>query len=224
MVVSVKNLVKEYIRGGRSFRAVDDVEFEIERGDFVNIIGKSGSGKSTLLNMLAGMITPTSGEIVLDGNNITDKNDKEISEIRNEIIGFIPQISSTLPYLNVIENVCVPFFLYKREGDPYEKAMLILDKLGISELAKSYPKELSGGELRRVLIARAMINDPVIIIADEPTSDLDVENTKEVMTLLKNINDEGVTLLIVSHELDTLSYGKKAYTMQSGKLIEGRHL
>ncbi len=224
MILKVENLVKEYTRGSRRFNAVDNVNLEIEKGDFINIIGKSGSGKSTLINMLSGMITPTSGSIKLNGNSIIDKSDDEISRIRNEHIGFIPQLSATLPYLTVIENVSLPFFTYKREGDVAGKAMIMLEKLGIKDLAYSYPRELSGGELRRVLIARAMINDPYIIIADEPTSDLDVESTKEVMEMLKKINDDGTTILIVSHELDTLHYGKKVYTMSAGKIIEGKHL
>ncbi len=224
MILKAEGLIKEYTRGSRKFNAVDNVSIEVEKGDFINIIGKSGSGKSTLINMLSGMITPTSGTIYLNGNNIVDKSDDDVSNIRNEHIGFIPQLSATLPYLTVIENVCLPFFTYKREGDVAGKAMLILEKLGIKDLANAYPRELSGGELRRVLIARAMINNPYIIIADEPTSDLDVESTKEVMEMLKKINEEGTTLLIVSHELDTLHYGKKVYTMESGRLIEGKHI
>ncbi len=224
MILKAEGLTKEYTRGSRKFNAVNNVSLEVEKGDFINIIGKSGSGKSTLINMLSGMITPTQGSIYLNGNNIVDKSDDDVSLIRNEHIGFIPQLSATLPYLTVIENVCLPFFTYKREGDVAGKAMIVLEKLGIEELAHSYPRELSGGELRRVLIARAMINDPYIIIADEPTSDLDVESTKEVMEMLKRINDEGTTLLIVSHELDTLHYGKKVYTMKSGELMEGKHI
>ncbi len=224
MILKAEGLTKEYTRGSRVFNAVDNVSLEVENGDFINIIGKSGSGKSTLINMLSGMITPTSGSIIFNGDNIVNKSDNDISKIRNDKIGFIPQLSATLPYLTVIENVCLPFFTYKREGDVEGKAMLILEKLGINDLAHSYPKELSGGELRRVLIARAMINDPYIIIADEPTSDLDIESTKEVMEMLKKINDEGTTILIVSHELDTLHYGKKVYTMSGGKLLEGKHI
>ncbi len=224
MILKVENLIKEYTRGSRKFNAVNGVNLEIKKGDFINIIGKSGSGKSTLINMLSGMITPSSGNIIFNGVNIVEKTDDDISKIRNDQIGFIPQLSATLPYLTVIENVSLPFFTYKREGDVEGKAMLILEKLGIKDLAYSYPRELSGGELRRVLIARAMINDPYIIIADEPTSDLDVESTKEVMDMLKQINDEGTTLVIVSHELDTLHYGKTVYTMSEGSLLEGKHI
>ncbi len=225
MIIELKDLVKEYTRGnGRKFNAVDSVSLNVEKGDYLTIIGRSGSGKSTLINMLSGMITPTSGSIKIAGEEITGKSDKEISFLRNELIGFIPQGTATLPNLTVLDNIVLPFFLYKREGDPYGKAMLLMEKLGIKDLAKAYPKSLSGGELRRCLIARALMNDPKLLIADEPTGDLDVENTKEVMEMFRQINADGVTVIVVSHELDTLEYGKKIYTMADGSLLEGKQM
>ncbi len=223
-MISIKNLNKVYKRGGRDLIAVHDVSLEIASSDFVNIIGRSGSGKSTLLNMMAGMITPTSGIVSVNGENIFEKNDKQMSILRNDIISFIPQGTATLPNLNVIDNVALPFFIFKHEGDAKGRAKYLLDMLGIGDLANAYPKELSGGEQRRTLIARALMNDPKIILADEPTSDLDVENTREVMEIFTKINANGTTVVVISHELDMLSYGKSIYTMIDGKIHEGNHI
>lgn len=225
MVIKTDNLCKTYKRGNKEFYAVRDVCLEVLDGDFVNIIGRSGSGKSTLINMIAGMITPSSGEILVAGNEISKSNDDEISNMRNEVIGFIPQGSAILSNLTVLDNVKLPFFMKKREGDVNGRAMYLLKQLGIEYLAEAYPRELSGGEQRRVLIARALINEPKVIIADEPTADLDIETTREVMQILQKINiDLHTTVLIVSHELDTLNYGNKVYTMASGELSEGKHI
>ncbi len=224
MILETNKLIKTYKRGGSSFNAVDNVDLKIEKGDFVNIIGRSGSGKSTLLNLLSGLLTPTSGDIFLEGNNISSLQDHELSKIRNESIGYIPQGSGTLATLNILDNVMLPFFLYKREGDAVGRAVNILQKLGLKEMMYSYPKELSGGELKRVLIARALINEPKILIADEPTANLDVLNSKDVMNVFAKINSEGTTVVLVSHEIETLSYGKKCYTMDKGKLLEGNTL
>lgn len=224
MIVSLNNVGKTYKRGSRTVYAVKDVSLQVNRGDFVNIIGRSGSGKSTLLNLIAGMVTPSSGEISIRGENLSSKTDKDISYMRNQFMGFIPQGTATLPNLNVLDNVALPFFLHSREGDPFGKAQVLLDLLGISDLSGAYPRELSGGEQRRTLIARALMNEPEILIADEPTGDLDIENTKEVMETFAKINERGTTVLLVSHELDTLSYGKTIYTMVEGVLKEGNLL
>ncbi len=222
MLLNLQSLTKTYRRAERDFAAVNDVNFSLEKGDFVSIIGRSGSGKTTLLNMIAGLVKPTAGKVMLLGEDLYAKTDDQISKLRNTTIGFIPQQSALLGNLKVIENVCLPYFLYPREGDPFGKAHLILEKLGIVDLAKAYPRELSGGERKRILIARAMLNDPKIIIADEPTSDLDIENTEDVMRSFQALNENGTTLMLVTHELDTLSYSKSLYTMQEGRLIKGR--
>ncbi|MDR1868367.1 MAG: ABC transporter ATP-binding protein [Treponema sp.] len=217
-ILELRELTKEYKRGERAFNAVNSVNLSIERGDFISIIGRSGSGKSTLLNMSAGLIKPTGGKVFFDGQDIFNLTDSSISLLRNEKIGFVPQGQSLLSNFTVLENVCVPWFLFKRAGEPEERAFTLLEKTGIDHLAASYPKELSGGEMRRVAIARALINFPEIIIADEPTSDLDAETTAAIMKLLNAIAREGTAVLIVTHELDTLSYGNKTYMMNSGNL------
>ena len=217
-ILELKELTKEYRRGERVFNAVNGVNLSVQRGDFISIIGRSGSGKSTLLNMSAGLLKPTGGAVLFDGQDISGLADKQISLLRNEKIGFVPQGQSLLANFTVLENVCVPWFLFKREGEPEERAPALLEKTGIAHLAASYPKELSGGEMRRVAIARAFINVPELLIADEPTGDLDAETTTDIMQLLHDIAQGGTAVLIVTHELDTLSYGNKTYSMNSGNL------
>ncbi|WP_281679412.1 ABC transporter ATP-binding protein [Synergistes jonesii] len=223
-VLKLKDICKEYRRGGAPFFAVDHASLEVEPGGYVNIIGRSGSGKSTLLNIAAGMLPPTSGAAELGGVPLTGKDDAELSRIRNDGIGFIPQGAAALPTLTVLENVMLPFCLYPHDGDGCGYARLLLDRFGVADLADAWPGELSGGELRRVLIARALINRPQIVIADEPTSDLDVRSTRDVMEAFAKLNADGTTLLIVSHDLDALKYGKRVYTMSEGRLAEGNRL
>ena len=223
-MLEIKNISKTYNRQGKDFFAVKDVNLNVENGDFIQIIGRSGSGKSTFLNIVAGLLSADNGTLNLDGTNYLDLNDEKKSEFRNKNIGFIPQSPALLSYLNILENIRLPYEMYQKDGDSEGRARYYLQELGLEHLANSYPKELSGGELRRIIIARALMNDPKIIIADEPTSDLDIEATKEVMDLLKKINDNGTTVLIVTHELDTLKYGKKVFTMSEGILTEGKGL
>jgi putative ABC transport system ATP-binding protein len=217
-ILEINGLSKEYKRGGRAFNAVNGVSLSIEGGDFISIIGRSGSGKSTLLNICAGLLEPSDGAVLFEGRDIYDLTDKEISFFRNAKIGYVPQGQSLLANFTVLDNVCIPWFLFKREGDVEGRAFLLLEKVGISHLAASYPKELSGGEMRRVSIARALINEPRLLIADEPTSDLDTETTAEIMGLFSRIAREGTAVLIVTHELDTLDYGNKTYSMSEGTL------
>lgn len=224
MLLEIKGLSKEYQRRGNAFLAVNGVDLSVRQGDFVNIIGRSGSGKSTLLNMVAGLLMPTSGSIRLNGTELYTLKDKEISELRNTRLGYIPQGLGTLSALTVFNNVRLPYFLSKRQGDASGRASFLLDEVGISALADMLPSQLSGGELRRVLIARALMNEPDILIADEPTSDLDIETTREIMELFARINQNGTTILIVTHELDTLEFGNRVLTMVSGQLTEGSHL
>lgn len=220
MALEVKGLTKEYIRSKTTFKAVSDVNLAVEPGDFISIIGRSGSGKSTLLNLIAGLLKPTAGSIEIDGTNIVDLADKEASLYRNSKIGYLPQGQSTLASLTVLDNIRLPYYFYKKDGDVTELALSLLKETGILHLADSYPKQLSGGELKRVSIARALINKPDYIIADEPTSDLDTQTTKEIMELLKKISETKTAVIMVTHELDVLDYGKRTYIMNSGVLSE----
>ena len=203
-ILSLHEVSREYVRGGVPFLAVNHVNLTLDSGDFVNIIGRSGSGKSTLVNIAAGMLTPTSGSV--------------------ELFGFIPQGMSLLPNLTVLENVVLPFFMYPHGGDGEGYGRIMLDRMEILHLADSYPAELSGGEMRRAVIARAMVNRPEIVIADEPTSDLDVISAQNIMNIFAELNSEGLALLVVSHDLEVVKYGRNVFTMDSGTLTEGRHI
>ena len=220
-MLELKQLKKLYERDDIvSCIAVDSVNFKVMRGDFVSIIGRSGSGKSTLLNMMVGLLCPTSGEILINGDDLWSMDDKHMAKIRNSKMGYIPQGSSLLSNFTILDNVRLPFFLDKREGDGIESAMNLLKEMGIENLSRRYPSQLSGGEMRRAVIARALINSPEILITDEPTGDLDDETTKEVVKLFLEIYQKGITILMVTHENDITSYGNRMCTMSSGKLIE----
>ncbi|MDR2495457.1 MAG: ABC transporter ATP-binding protein [Spirochaetaceae bacterium] len=217
-LLELRGLTKSYTRGGRAFNAVDRANVSVAAGDFVSITGRSGSGKSTLLNMAAGLLKPTAGTVLFNGDDIARYNDRAVSLFRNEKTGCVPQGQSLLANFTVLENVCIPWFLRKRAGDPEERALTLLENVGIGRLAAAYPKELSGGEMRRAAIARALINNPPLLIADEPTGDLDGETTVKIMNLLNTLAGEGTAVLIVTHEADTLNYGTVAYSMNAGIL------
>lgn len=219
-LINVNNLSKSFKRGERDFFAIDNVSFDVKEKDFINIIGKSGSGKSTLLTLLSAIIEPTSGDILVEGKNLSDMDDEEKSGYRNEFIGYVPQSLGTLPTLNVLDNVRLPYFFKNREGNGVERARMLLDMCGILDLENDFCKNLSGGELKRVLIARALMNEPKILIADEPTSDLDSKTTIEIMNMLKEINEKGTTIIIVTHDNDLLKYGSRLLEMIDGKLNE----
>ena len=223
-ILRLHDVSREYIRGGVPFLAVKGVNLSITSGDFVNIIGRSGSGKSTLINIAAGMLTPTSGSVELFGEDLAGKDDAYLSRLRNDRIGFIPQGMSLLPNLTVLENVVLPFFMYPHSGDGEGYARIMLDKMEILHLSDSYPDELSGGEMRRAVIARALVNRPEIVIADEPTSDLDVISAQNIMNIFAGLNSEGLALLVVSHDLEAVKFGRRVFTMDSGTLSEGRHI
>jgi len=220
MAIDVKDVVKEYPRGKSVFKAVDMVNLTLAQGDFISIVGRSGSGKSTLLNIIAGLVKPASGEVLADGRNIFALSDKELSLYRNTKIGYVLQGQSALAGLTVLDNARVPFHLSNRKEDSTGRARELLRQVGIEHLADSYPKHLSGGELKRAAIARALINKPEFLIADEPTGDLDAQTTAEIMELLKTIAEGGTGVLIVTHEPDTTAYGNRVFVMDSGVLAE----
>lgn len=218
--LEAKKLVKEYKRRGVSFRAVDDIDFSIDTGDFVMIEGESGSGKTTFLNLLTGLTEPTSGNVMISGKPLKDIGDKELSKIRNQKIKYIPQGESLLSALTVRENILFPYTIGGLEKPSYERLLEVSDKLGITDLLDEYPSELSGGEMRRATIARAVINRPSLIIADEPTGSLDSANTSRVMEIFKNIASEGTAVIVVTHQKETLGYASKVYGMEQGSLKE----
>ncbi len=227
MILKAEAVTKKYFRKSSEsnfFYAVSETTLELREGSITEITGRSGSGKSTLLNMLAGLLRPSSGRVLLGETDIYSLKDKELSRLRNSSIGVIPQGQTGLDSLTVIENVILPSVLYKVSLNSEERAMELLEKVGIAQLAHSYPKELSGGELRRLAIARALINSPAVLLADEPTGDLDDENTKLVLGILRNFADDGVSVLLVTHEAEAEKYADVVYRMNAGKpdQIKGR--
>ena len=218
--LEARKLVKEYKRRGVSFRAVDDIDFAVDTGDFVMIEGESGSGKTTFLNLLTGLTEPTSGDVLISGKPLKDIGDKELSKIRNQKIKYIPQGESLLSALTVRENILFPYTVGGLEKPSPERLLEVSDKLGITDLLDEYPSELSGGEMRRATIARAVINKPSLIIADEPTGSLDSANTSRVMEIFKNIASEGTAVIVVTHQKETLGYASKVYGMEQGSLKE----
>lgn len=216
--LEAQKLVKEYNRRGKTFRAVDDIDFTIEPGDFVMIEGESGSGKTTFLNLLTGLTDPTSGAVIIDGRSLKETGDKEISKIRNQKIKYIPQGESLLSALTVRENILFPFTIGGLERPSEERLLEVSNKLGITELLDEYPSELSGGEMRRATIARAVINRPSLIIADEPTGSLDSANTFKVMEIFRDIASEGTAVIVVTHQKETLGYASRVYGMEQGSL------
>ena len=222
MVLAVNGLCKEYMRGSQPFYAVDHVDFSMDKGDFVSIIGRSGSGKSTMLNLIAGLLDPTEGTVTISGQCLSGLDDEALSAVRNTVLGYVPQGQTILSNLNVLDNVRLPFYFSKREGTSTARAMELLEQVGIGHLAESLPKELSGGELRRVSIARALMCSHDLLVLDEPTGDLDPETTAEIMELLKSIAEQGTAVLMVTHELDTTTYGNRTYVMDRGRLTPSK--
>jgi len=223
MNVRAEQIAKEFLRerqGTNRFQAVKQTDFSLSGGEVAVMTGRSGSGKSTLLNMLAGLLMPTSGKIFIDDVDIYSLSDKELSKLRNEKIGVIPQGQTALHSLNVLENVCLPCTLYGEEM-PENFAMELLERLDIADLRDVMPSELSGGEMRRMAIARALIKKPSVILADEPTGDLDDENTKIVFEFLKSVaKEQHSAVFIVTHENDGANYADRLYTMNAGTISE----
>lgn len=209
-------------RAACAVTAVTRATLKLPPGNITAVVGRSGSGKSTLLNLLAGLLTPTEGEIRFNGQDIYQLSDAKRSRLRNEKIGVIQQGQTALLNLTVRENVLLPCALYPDGGDAEGRARELLEQVGIGALADAMPASLSGGELRRMAVARALIRQPEVILADEPTSDLDGENTAAVMRLLRQATGDRAAVLLVTHETDTLQYADAVYQMDSGVLYETR--
>ncbi len=221
MKLIAQNVKKDFPRASKSsnyFTAVQPLDFELPSGEMIEITGRSGSGKSTLLNMLAGMLTPTDGKVLLDDTDLYALDEKALSRLRNEKIGLIPQGHTALLSLTVLENVLLPSILYSREQPPEVRAKELLEQVGISALMNAKPNELSGGELRRMAIARALLMNPGILLADEPTAGLDNENTLAVLSLLRKAADDGAAVLLVTHEDEAAQFADRVLTMDGGRL------
>jgi ABC-type lipoprotein export system ATPase subunit len=222
-LIVLKGLSKHYrLSGDTLVKAVDNVNLTIKPGEFMMIVGRSGSGKTTLLSLIGGLTKPTSGTVNIDGVDIWGLNDATQSRFRAETIGFVFQIPSLLPTLSVIDNVKLPTMFSKEHDNIGEKALSLLDMVGLSEKAHAYPSQLSVGQQKRVALARSLINEPEVVLADEPTSDLDKATELEIMTLIKKVHDDGPrTMIMVTHNLDLVSYATDVRTMANGILDEG---
>ncbi|MDD5758983.1 MAG: ABC transporter ATP-binding protein [Desulfobulbaceae bacterium] len=219
-MIQVEHLHKAYPIDGKQFKAVDDVNLTIKQGEFLSILGHSGSGKTTLLNLIGGLTKPNSGTVKIDNQDIWQLSDSELSELRNEKMNFIFQFSSLIPTLNVVDNVLLPATFGKaKKTDLYDTAVELLEMMGLANKLRAYPSQLSGGQQRRVAICRAFINNPTIILADEPTGDLDEETEKEVLNLFRSFNEKKkTTFLIVTHSSDLAGKTDRQFRMTSGRL------
>lgn len=217
--LEVINLKKYYGKNENIVKAVDGVSLKIEDGKFTAIIGTSGSGKSTLLHCMAGLDKPTDGTVILDGKNIYDYNDEELSEIRRKKFGFIFQSFNLIPVINVYDNIILPILLDGSKPDE-EYINSIIKAVGLEEQIKKFPNELSGGQQQRVAIARALSNKPAIIFADEPTGNLDSKTTQDVMSLLKNtVKEFNRTLLMITHDQSIANSADRIITISDGKIV-----
>ncbi len=220
-MIELKNASKTYQQGAREVHALRDVSLSIERGEFLSVMGASGSGKSTLLNLIGGLDQPTSGEIFIDGRPLHGISDYELTLIRRRRVGFIFQFFNLLPILTAVENVSLPLLL---EGTPYSevkpKAVKLLEQVGLGARTEHRPEQLSGGEMQRVAISRALISNPAVLLADEPTGNLDSHTSEEIFMLLKNLHDQGQTIVMVTHDPRAAAYGSRIITLKDGALSE----
>lgn len=219
-MIQVEHVTKQFTRNDRDFDAVHDVSLEVKKGEFAAIIGHSGSGKTTLFNMMAGLTAPLSGKIYIGGSEITGMKENEKAVFRSQNMGYVLQGQSLLNNFTIFDNICMPAYLSSQVKEFKERAMELLRQIGLEEFAGEYPANLSGGEIRRVAIVRAMLNQPKVILADEPTSNLDPENSHKVMQMLKDISRSGTTVVLSTHELEYLSYVDRVFKMNRGKMEE----
>jgi putative ABC transport system ATP-binding protein len=222
-LIEIENLSKTYDSDTLSVSALREVNFQIKKGEFVAIMGPSGSGKSTLMNLLGCLDLPTSGKYRLEDINIGDLKPNQLAELRNRRIGFVFQSFNLLPRATALENTELPL-LYGRVSNSTEIAMQALERVGLKHRAQHKPTELSGGEKQRVAIARALVNKPAIILADEPTGNLDSVTGEEIMSLFHELNDEDVTLILVTHETEIAQQAKRIIQMKDGRIIKDQVL
>ena len=218
-LIELKNIYKIYHMGDEEVRASDGVSLSIVRGEFVAIVGKSGSGKSTLMNIIGALDVPTEGEYILGGEDVSEMSDDQLAQIRNKMIGFIFQQYNLLPKLNLLENVELPL-LYAGVSvqERKERALKSLAKVGLEEKWKNLPNQLSGGQQQRVSIARALAGDPSLILADEPTGALDSRTSREVLNFLRQLNEEGNTIVMITHDNSIALEAKRVVRIKDGKI------
>ena len=220
-LIDLKDIYKIYEMGSAQINALDGLDCQIKKGEYVALMGPSGSGKSTLMNIIGCLDTPTKGVYSLNGINVSDMTDDDLASIRNKEIGFVFQSFNLLPRTSAIENVSLPLvYAGVSKKDRIERAQKALEKVGLGDRADHKPNELSGGQRQRVAIARALINDPSIVLADEPTGNLDSKSSIEIMNLFNQIHQDGNTVVMVTHEEDIAKYAKRTIRMIDGKLAD----
>ena len=221
-VIRTQSMTKIYQMGATQVRALDGVDLTVDSGEFVAIMGASGSGKSTLMNILGCLDYPTSGDYQLDGIQTNQLSRDRLADIRNGRIGFVFQTFNLLARTSALENVALPL-LYDRSGrirEPHEMARRALERVGLEGRLDHEPNQMSGGQQQRVAIARALVNEPSLVLADEPTGNLDSRTSVEVMALFQELNEQGITVLLVTHEPEIAAYTRRVVTMRDGRIVE----
>jgi putative ABC transport system ATP-binding protein len=220
-VIEIDSMTKTYRTGKTSFNALNNVNLKIKKGDFIAIMGPSGSGKSTLMNIIGCLDRPTSGSVIIDGENISTVSDNELAQIRGRKIGFIFQKFNLVPTMTALKNIELPMvFVGGTKADRNRRAAELLGKVGLTNWATHRPSELSGGQQQRIAIARALSNNPSIVLADEPTGNLDTKTGEQIMKLLVALNEEGKTILLVTHAIALKRYANRVINMLDGKVSE----
>ena len=217
-MIDIKNIVKIYKLGDIEVAALNGVSCHIETGQIVSIMGPSGSGKSTLMNLIGCLDRPTSGTYELDGTDVSTLNDNQLAGIRNKKIGFVFQSYNLLPQATAVANVELPL-VYSGVGNKRQRAFEALDLVGMANRARHRPTEISGGEQQRVAIARALVNKPSLILADEPTGNLDTKTSNDIMLLLQQLNSQGITIVLVTHEEDIATYTQRTIYLRDGEIV-----
>jgi len=219
-VLQLENVVKEYVLGSTTVQALRGISFALERGEYLAIMGSSGSGKSTLLNLLGCLDSATSGAYWLDGKDVSGLNDSDLSRVRREKIGFVFQSFNLIPQINVLENIEVPlFYMGWHERDSRNRATELARRVGLGDRLRHRPTELSGGQRQRVAIARALANDPHLILADEPTGNLDSRTSEEIMLVLDDLVTQGRTVVLVTHETDIAEHARRVIQLADGRIV-----
>ncbi len=220
MLFEVKDLQRTYKMGDTLVHALRGVSFEVDRGEFVAIMGPSGSGKSTLMHLLGCLDRPSVGSYALDGTLVENLDDVELSRLRNRKVGFVFQAFNLIAQLTVLENIEVPLiYMGIERAERHERSQAVLEAVGLGHRGNHRPNELSGGENQRVAIARALVTKPDVIFADEPTGNLDTKTGREIMQILKDLNERGTTIILVTHELDKAKWARRLIHMQDGKVL-----
>lgn len=219
-MITLQNVTKTYQMGDSTVHALDGVTLSIERGEFVAITGPSGSGKSTLMNILGCLDRPTAGSYQLDGDEVATLNDDQLAVTRNRKIGFVFQNFNLLPRISAIKNIALPLvYAGVNDTERMHQALVMLEKVGIAERKDHRPNELSGGQRQRVAIARALVTDPAILIADEPTGNLDTKSSNEIMDVFCSLHRQGRTIIMVTHEADIAAYAQRVIHVRDGKIL-----